>query len=55
MQPRAHVLNFLSDEAISPKSAELVIAQNKVHPGVCRTLAQSVKHMEFPQWAGWQL
>lgn len=40
MQPTAHVLNFLSDEAVSPKSAELVTVQNKVHPGVCRTVSK---------------
>lgn len=41
MQPGAHVLNVLSDEAVPSKSAQLVTAQNKAHPGVCRTLAQN--------------
>lgn len=41
MQPRAHVLNVLSDEAVLSKSAHLDTAQNKAHPGVCRTLNQN--------------
>lgn len=42
MRCRAHTMNFLHDEAVSPKPAEPITAKNKAHLETCRTVAQNV-------------